>query len=847
MKSHRGLSAVIGTVFLIAVVVGALSYITYSIDVMGNFSEQLIAEESRQRDIQDEEFELVTIDIVSDKLDAIIKNTGEIPIKITTMYLDEMGDNTDTVQKISIDQTIAPGNSFDFFSESIDVDIDSTKGYSMKLVTSRGETQTFYLNSAGQESLDIQLIALPNRIPIGFSTTIMMVVVNNMSNNNPLVNLTPIEPACSGICTEIGDGPFPASYDILEAGDVAIFEWVYELDGDNDESVTFTSGLVGGVSGNTASETVTITPIQSSEIAGQSLESLGFGQTSTLGDLLVLHLEDYGIPSNADYQMHPTIPDDLGQNFIFDGTEDQLQWFSANATSDTTIAAGNWNASLRYNHDRLPSGMTDVNAKSIYNDVLIEGGKSDGGGGHTLHFNTDATIARQDSGTWSTCTSLVDSGSLVGATWGADIGVNGSGAYLFDGADDYISITNSGTKKECNYPDDGVMSIAGWFNSTAVDTSTRQYIFSKSGDEGGYNAWLGNSGSDGWMGFQFYDDGGDSINCWAENDYTDNNWHHFVGVKDTDTTCRLYVDGVLEDTSTNGNVGHEHEDDETIYIGAKDGTSNEFTGVIDDIMFWNYYALTASDVTALFEYSFGADATKLNIVLSNSTGLGVTDDVLSSSLSFGVPWSDQMDYSDLDGTWAGGNWTSGYLNEVGLSGDSPFGRLNFTIGYASGNPLTLRIDDSAINGVDTNAISSYLQSPPVDPELPIYHTYDNDNKVTFFAFNTAGGEGVWFTYQGSRIIFNGTGGHYTGIVNTVNNGVDQSTLSADTDSPFIGDNVQADIVFWHPQNIPSASIPSTQDKIPAGFYDVTIYLNGYDEDGTVFIRSIGVGTVLVVE
>ena len=55
MKSHRGLSAVIGTVFLIAVVVGALSYISYSIDLMGNFSEQLIAAESRQRDIQDED------------------------------------------------------------------------------------------------------------------------------------------------------------------------------------------------------------------------------------------------------------------------------------------------------------------------------------------------------------------------------------------------------------------------------------------------------------------------------------------------------------------------------------------------------------------------------------------------------------------------------------------------------------------------------------------------------------------------------------------------------------------------------------------------------------------------
>ena len=45
MKSHRGLSSVVGAVFLIAIVLGALSYLTYSLEIMGNFSESLIAEE----------------------------------------------------------------------------------------------------------------------------------------------------------------------------------------------------------------------------------------------------------------------------------------------------------------------------------------------------------------------------------------------------------------------------------------------------------------------------------------------------------------------------------------------------------------------------------------------------------------------------------------------------------------------------------------------------------------------------------------------------------------------------------------------------------------------------------
>ena len=96
-------------------------------------------------------------------------------------------------------------------------------------------------------------------------------------------------------------------------------------------------------------------------------------------------------------------------------------------------------------------------------------------------------------------------------------------------------------------------------------------------------------------------------------------------------------------------------------------------------------------------------------------------------------------------------------------------------------------------------------------------------------------------------MFNGTEGHYTGIVDTVDNGSVVVTLDADTDSPYIDEEIEADITFWHPQNVPTASQPGQSEKIPAGNYDVNIYLNGYDEVGTVFIRSINVGTVEVVE
>ena len=142
-------------------------------------------------------------------------------------------------------------------------------------------------------------------------------------------------------------------------------------------------------------------------------------------------------------------------------------------------------------------------------------------------------------------------------------------------------------------------------------------------------------------------------------------------------------------------------------------------------------------------------------------------------------------------------------------------------------------------------LSSYLQVPEPDGPMPVFYSHGRDVKVTFFAFN-AGDEGVWFTSQGTRIVFNGTTGHYTGIVDTVSNGSEQSTLNSNTDSPFIPRDTQADIVFCHPQTIPKASEPLESEKIVVGNYNVFVYLNGYDEDGTVFIRSIDLGSVLVV-
>jgi hypothetical protein len=67
----------------------------------------------------------------------------------------------------------------------------------------------------------------------------------------------------------------------------------------------------------------------------------------------------------------------------------------------------------------------------------------------------------------------------------------------------------------------------------------------------------------------------------------DGNWHHFAAVKGDDNRLRLYIDGVLQATSTSV-IGDFGPNTYTTYLGYHAPSSPRyFDGVMDDIRFWN--------------------------------------------------------------------------------------------------------------------------------------------------------------------------------------------------------------------------------------------------------------------
>ncbi len=577
LQKRRGLATVVGTVFFVIVATSIIAYVTYSMDLIENYSESIGVKQTLDYERQTEEFQVVKVDTVSNKFNITLQNIGNIPVNVTRLWVKNTTDTNWQMAKYDINTGIAPGATVTNVGQNIDLISMSTQSYMMKFVTSRGSAESFNVNSVTEKPLYMQLHTIPNVISTGFPVSLVFTVANNMSNNNILFNLSPNLDVNANTGTssfQYVSGPIPAQYPLLAPGDVAIFEYVYSVSGVENDSVDFGASLVNGYSIDAShkqslNSTVTVKNVELAEQAGISIQSLGLFLKIFSDDILILKDETDGVPG-GNYQMDPLEPSGPGTVITFDEGV-KKQWFSNNVTgSDIVIPAGIWNASLRYNSARLPDGMAA--GASIIHDTATNGG------GHTLHFNTDTTKARFDSGQMTTCTDLVDSGTLSGATWSALGGVNASGAYFFDG-DDYISIANSGVKKSCNWVDNLDMSVAGWFNGTITASNNAQTIFSREQlGEGGFEVAIGDgdAASKGHVIFTFTDKDGDAVVCESSGtDYLDEEWHHFVGVYDKDgQDCELYVDGVSKDIDSNGLMGHEHEATNPIYMGMRSGSTN---------------------------------------------------------------------------------------------------------------------------------------------------------------------------------------------------------------------------------------------------------------------------------
>ena len=345
MNNRRGLSTVVGAVFFVIIFTTAISFVTYDMNLLNNFTNAFVTKSQTDADANHEQFSISKVTINNNKFNITVQNTGNIPITIDRLWVQNKTDITWGTSKYVINQMVYPGNSLYNIGQSLPLYAKSTQGYDLKLVTMRGNVKEFFVNSVSQQPVFLQLFALPNSSPNNFNTTLLLGVTNNMTNGGTLSNIVPnmVVTNVTGIGkATLVSGPNPASYPLLNNGDVAFFRWDYTITGSSGYKVNFKTSLQNGYLYNNASQNVFITTASSTipQINFTTGQLSGNG-TGTPSPTLVMDGVYATLTPQGTGRVEATVSGFFKNNVLNNGCLLQVRESTANMGSNGATVTGN--------------------------------------------------------------------------------------------------------------------------------------------------------------------------------------------------------------------------------------------------------------------------------------------------------------------------------------------------------------------------------------------------------------------------------------------------------------------------------------------------------------------------
>lgn len=267
MRKRRALSTVVGAVFAIIALTSTVTYISYSMGILNNYNSSVLTKNQQLSDVNKENFRISSVTVPNSKLNITVTNTGSLPISFTKIWIQNTT-TTDWIRSYTpTNNFVTPGGVLKNIGQNIPVSINPANSYNVKLVTSRGNTQQFMMNSPSIAPLNIQFFAVPNSVDIGFNSKLLMIVTNNGSST--LVNISPNIPTkTSGSATCSLGQVNPTNYSTLPPGSSAVFTWNVSVTGGTNTQYcefTITPPLQNGYSGQSVTARVTINMITFSQ------------------------------------------------------------------------------------------------------------------------------------------------------------------------------------------------------------------------------------------------------------------------------------------------------------------------------------------------------------------------------------------------------------------------------------------------------------------------------------------------------------------------------------------------------------------------------------------------------
>ncbi len=263
---------------------------------------------------------------------------------------------------------------------------------------------------------------------------------------------------------------------------------------------------------------------------------------------------------------------------------------------------------------------------------------------------------------------LSGSGTIaLGGTGTASVGpYSNNYSISLDGTNDYINGNNFNANTLIGTGD---MTVSMWVK---LDTSSQYDTLLYLGGNGVEYLQLRQFEVSGAMKFDIRARVGSTGNaqCTGTTTITTGTWHNVVFTR-SGTTCKLYLNGSLEQTATDANFGTDFGTSGTsvTWIGAYVGGYSHMDGLIDEMSIWDE-ALTSTEITAIYNSGTpinlasdsGNYASSANLVgwwrFEENTGTSIADSSTNSNtatLTNGPTFSTDVPFPsvyalDFDGT-----------------------------------------------------------------------------------------------------------------------------------------------------------------------------------------------------
>ena len=380
-KSKRGISTIIGGVFIVAIIILGVTVIIRGLELQSDLGQTIVEQSGLNDEKGKEDLKLWDVKIENEKFNMTLVNTGSLPVHMVRLWVTNTTDTNGWHQYYELDEIINPNEST-YLGDTLPLVALNSSSYKIKIVTERGNSNIFQLLSPKDNAIEMSLIGTPRSLPTNQNLTLLFGVKNNFTEGS-MVQI--IEPIVSWTITEapIGEetatvtlveGPTPVTEESLILGETVFFEYLYTLTGDVDDLVTFNATITDAKIGNFVTETVYLTLDNFALESGSSVEAgILASQPGTIDpDTLFYHR---GSVLDG-YEIDHVIPiTTSGVEHELNSTSTTVKFYTKNMTSDARFGDSGLPS---YRFDHRWDYYTEPSGDSASVTILVEEVSLDG-------------------------------------------------------------------------------------------------------------------------------------------------------------------------------------------------------------------------------------------------------------------------------------------------------------------------------------------------------------------------------------------------------------------------------------------------------------------------------------